>query len=189
MFHMNVYDWDNTIYRGDSTFGFIRYLFIKRPKTLRNLPRTLGCGLLYVCKLMEKRKAKENFFHMFTYVDDMEEVVDAFTTEKLNHVKDFYKQFQQDDDVVISASPDFLISSFCKKVGIQTCIASPVDIHTGKYYGENCHGQEKVKRFEEVFGKRIIEAFYSDSLSDTPLAKLANDAYLVKGDKLKKWPQ
>jgi len=31
---MNVYDWDNTIYRGDSTADFVLWLYVHRPLTL-----------------------------------------------------------------------------------------------------------------------------------------------------------
>ena len=186
---MNVYDWDNTIYRGDSTYGFIRFLYVKRPKTMLNIPRTTVCGLLFVLHIMPKMTFKQNLFHMFTYVDDMEAAVDEFTSTRMNHVKKWYKDKQKEDDVVISASPEFLIRSFCEKTGIKTCMASPVDMHTGKYIegGINCHGKEKVRRFYEVFPEGKIDEFYSDSYSDTPLARLARKAYLVKGEKLLPW--
>ena len=89
--------------------------------------------------------------------------------------------------MVISASPEFMIRSFCDKVGIKTAMASPVDMHTGVYSGENCHGEEKVRRYREVFGDTPINQFYSDSKSDAPLAKLAANAFLVKGDTLEEW--
>lgn len=184
---MNVYDWDDTIYRGDSTFGFVIYLWIHRPKTLLNLPRTIWFGLLYALHIQPKLVFKSNLYRMFRYVEDMENVVDEYTTRHLDHVKDWYKDNQKEDDVVISASPEFLIQAFCKKVSIKTCMASRVDIHTGVYDGLNCHGEEKVRRYQEVFQNTPIENFYSDSYSDTPLAKLAKHAYIVKGDMLEDW--
>ena len=66
-------------------------------------------------------------------------------------------------------------------------MASVVDMHTGKYNGLNCHGEEKVRRYREVFNNTTIENFYSDSYSDTPLARIATNAYLVKGDNLLPW--
>ena len=184
---MNVYDWDDTIYRGDSTFGMVRYAYTHRPKTLLSIPRTAFCGLLYVLRLMPKQTFKENLFHMFTYIPDMEQFVEEYTSSHLDHVKDWYKNHQKEDDVVISASPEFLIKSFCDKVGIKVAMASPVNPHTGKYEGLNCHGEEKVKRYREVFGDTNIEEFYSDSFSDAPLARLAEHAYLVKGEVMKEW--
>ncbi len=184
---MNVYDWDDTIYRGDSTFGMVLYAYGHRPKTLLSIPRTAVCGLLFVLHIMPKKTFKQNLFHMFTLIKDPEGFVDEYTSSHLDHVKDWYRHAQKEDDVVISASPEFLIRSFCEKTGIHHVMASPVDLHTGRYQGENCHGEEKVRRYREVFGDAVINQFYSDSYSDAPLAKLAEEAYLVKGDELMEW--
>ncbi len=184
---MNVYDWDNTIYRGDSTFGFVRFCYAKRPKSLMNLPRTLFFGILYGLHIVPKLVFKENLYRMFSYIDDMEQTVDEFTSSHMDHIKPFYRERHREDDVVISASPEFLIRSFCEKAGIRTCMASRVDIRTGKYSGLNCHGEEKVVRFREVFPDGTVGEFYSDSRSDDPLARLADEAWLVKGDELKPW--
>ena len=62
-----------------------------------------------------------------------------------------------------------------------------MDRHTGETEGENCHGEEKVRRLREAYPEVEIREFYSDSLSDTPLAKLADKAYLVKGQELLPW--
>ena len=103
---MNVYDWDNTIYRGDSTFGFVLFLYRKHPLTLVSIPRTALCGLLYGIRIMPKLVFKQNLYHMFVYVKDMEQAVEQFTSTHLDHVKDWYKSNQREDDVVISASPE-----------------------------------------------------------------------------------
>ena len=52
---MNVYDWDDTIYRGDSIFGLVLYSYTHRPKTLLSIPRTAVCGLLFVLHIMKKQ--------------------------------------------------------------------------------------------------------------------------------------
>ncbi len=184
---MNVYDFDETIYDGDSTVDLIFYLFKTYPKTLINSPLMLFSGALFLTKLMPKQAFKENVFKIFNYVEDMDKVIDEFTSKNLYKIKDWYKSQQKDDDLIISASPEFLISAFCEKIGIKYCMASPVDIKTGKYKGLNCHGEEKVKRYKEIYGEKEIDDFYSDSYSDTPLAKLSKKAYLVKGNKLLDW--
>ena len=66
-------------------------------------------------------------------------------------------------------------------------MASVVDEHTGKYSGINCHGEEKVRRYREMFGDIKIHEFYSDSYSDTPLAKISEKAFIVKGNQLLDW--
>ena len=186
---MNVYDWDNTIYRGDSTFAFVRWLYVHHPETILSIPRTALYGMMFGTRIVKKITFKENLYHMFAYVDDMDAAVDEFTSTHMDHIKDWYREAQREDDIVISASPEFLIRPFCEKAGIKTCMATRVDIQTGVHDGPNCHGKEKVKRFREVYGDARIEKFYSDSLSDSPLARLAEIAYLVKGDKLIPWPK
>ena len=184
---MNVYDWDDTIYRGDSTFGMVGYAYVHRPKTLLSIPRTAICGLLFVLHLMPKLTFKQNLYHMFVFIPDMDQFIEEYTSSHLNHVKQWYLDQQKPDDLVISASPEFLIRSFCTKIGISNVMASKVDMHTGKYDGLNCHGVEKVRRFHEVYPDQKVENFYSDSRSDTPMAKLAEHAWLVNGDERRPW--
>ncbi len=184
---MNVYDFDKTIYRGDSTAGLVLYCFQKRPLCLLSLPRTGICGLLYLLGIMKKKTFKQNLFHMFAYIPDSREVIEAFIASHKDHIKEWYLRQQKEDDVIISASPEFLIIPFCRALGIDAVMASPVELSTGRYRGENCHGEEKVKRFFKVFPDGKIDEFYSDSYSDAPLAGLAAKAYLVKGDILKDW--
>ena len=45
-----------------------------------------------------------------------------------------------------------------------------------------------VKRFREAFPDGQIDAFYSDSFSDAPLARIARQAWLVKKETLSPWP-
>ena len=62
------------------------------------------------------------------------------------------------------------------------------EIKTGKIIGENCYGEEKVKRFYEAgYNKDSIDEFYSDSLSDSPLADISKTAYIVIKEKLVPW--
>ena len=96
---MNVYDWDDTIYRGDSTMGLVFYAYLHRPKTLLSIPRTGICGLLFLLRIMPKRTFKQNLFHMFTLIDDMDDFVEAYTSSHLDHIKDWYLKHQQKDDV------------------------------------------------------------------------------------------
>lgn len=186
---MNVYDFDNTIYRGDSTFHFILWLFRRRPRTLLSLPRTGVCGFLYVIGKMDKLRFKQNLYHMFVYVKDMEAAVQEFADSHMDHIKEWYREQQREDDLVISASPEFLIRAMCCRAGIHHVMASRVDMHSGIYDGLNCHGEEKVRRYGSRYRGVRPEGFWSDSLSDSPLACISGKAWLVKGDKRSPWPE
>ena len=47
--------------------------------------------------------------------------------------------------------------------------------------------EEKVKRLNKYISDYSIDEFYSDSFSDTPLAKLSKRAFIVKGNELFDW--
>ena len=99
----------------------------------------------------------------------------------------WYLAQKQPDDLVVSASPEFLLAPACRRLGIRPPIASRVDARTGRYTGLNCKGAEKVSRFREQYPDAEIGQFYSDSRSDAPLAHLARRAFLVRGDSYTSW--
>ena len=100
----------------------------------------------------------------------------------------YYLAQKRPDDVIISASPSFLLCDICKELGIGTLIASEADEKTGKWLRKNCYGAEKVVRYREIFGDEKIDEFYSDSLSDSPLAEIAEKAFVVDYENLTPWP-
>lgn len=185
---MNVYDFDKTIYNGDSTEDFI-IMCLKRRPTL--ILRLLRCGISfagYKAGLCSKTEFKEVMYRFLRDIDNIDDWVEEFWDSHLNKIKGFYIRQQKDDDVIISASPEFLLRDVCGRIGIKHLIASRVDRHTGCYLGINCCGEEKVRRFRKEFGDAEIDKFYSDSLLDAPLARLAKSAYMVRGDEIIDWP-
>ena len=183
---MNVYDFDKTIYYGDSTRDFILWCFRHRPKTLLYLPN-FGLSALryYAFHIGTKTECKERSYRFLKATRGKEDV-ERFWREKIGGIKPFYKKIRRDDDLIISASPEFLLKPL-ENILHFTVIASKVDIQTGKYDGLNCYYDEKVRRFHELFPNGKIEEFYSDSYSDEPLAVLAEKAYIVDGDKIIDW--
>lgn len=184
---MNVYDFDNTIYQGDSTFDF--YLFcLKRHKKIITLFPSLCLWAVkfFILKKVSKTEFKENMFRFLSFAEYPKDLEDFWKTHK-NNIKSWYLKNKKDDDVIISASPYFLLEPICKELGIKHLIASDVDKKTGKYSGENCHGKEKVKRYKKIFPNGEIDKFYSDSKSDTPLAEISKQAFIVHGDKTEQW--
>ena len=185
---MNAYDFDKTIYDGDSTADF--YLFsIKRHKKIITLLPSLLCAFIkfYVFKKGTKTQFKEKMYRFLNYCDLNKDLDDFWSINK-HKIKKFYLSNKKSDDVIISASPRFLLEPICNHLGIKTLIASEVDCKNGKYTGVNCHGEEKVRRFYSVFDSEIkVNEFYSDSYSDEPMAKIAKKAFMVKKDKINNW--
>ncbi|HIU34759.1 MAG TPA: haloacid dehalogenase-like hydrolase [Candidatus Pullichristensenella excrementigallinarum] len=183
---MNVYDFDNTILRGDSTARFFAYCLLRTPRMWLDAPGQILNGLLFLAKARKKQVFKQRMLRFLRWID-LQSVLPAFWEKNLSRVKPFYGTAHREDDVVISASPEFLIRPACAHLGISHVMGSPVDPRSGIFRGPNCHGEEKVRRFREAFPQGKIDAFYSDSHSDDPLARLAQRAILVKGDKLLPW--
>ncbi len=186
---MNCYDFDKTIYKNDSSIDFYKYCLLHYPKILRHLPAQIKAFYQYYIKHeITKTEMKEIFYRYFADIPDMEDALEEFWDRNLYKIKGFYTLKKQEDDVIISASPAFFLAPICRELGISALIASEVDPGTGKYQGENCHGEEKVTRFRALYPDAVVEEFYSDSLSDAPMARLAEKAFLVKGKERLDWP-
>ena len=184
---MNIYDFDKTIYDGDSTAAFVGYCAKRYKKTLLTLLPTAWAFLLYTIKIYTKTQFKERMYRFLKYVPDIDSALEDFWDTHECNILDYYKKQISPDDIIISASPEFLLEPICKRLGIKRLIASKVDKHTGKYDGENCWGLEKVTRLYDKYGIDACDNFYSDSFSDTPLAKIAKEAFIARKNVLTPW--
>lgn len=185
---MNIYDFDKTIYDGDSTFDFIKYCAVRYPKAAVTSFSTLAAFIKYRAGVFTKTQFKEVMYRFLKYIPDIDTALEDFWDKHEKNILDYYKKQQRDDDIIISASPEFLLEPICKRLGISYLIASRVNKKTGKYTGENCWGSEKVERLKKKYGITKCENFYSDSFSDTPLANIAEqNAYIVRRNKLTLW--
>lgn len=184
---MNVYDFDKTIYDGDSTVDFYFYCLKKHPIIVFSVPRQIMGAVKYKLKINNKTQFKEEFYSFFIKLKCIDDDVCNFWNLYQHKIKTWYLNGQRTDDLVISASPKFLLQEICIRVHINNLIASEVDKKTGKYTGLNCFGEEKVKRFLEKFPNEVVEEFYTDSYSDAPMAYLAKRAYTVNHDNKKEW--
>ncbi len=184
---VNVYDFDDTIYRGDSSRDFYFYCLAKHPKIWLLQPMVAFYGILFLLKMMPKTQFKEKVFMFLQWIPDINDTINNFWNMHIKNIKEFYKHTKKDDDIIITASPEFLVKPAMDYLGIPRLLGSKIDKYTGKYDGLNCYGDEKVHRLKESFPNVEVAEFYSDSKSDTPLAELADKAYLVKGNQLLDW--
>ena len=182
---MNIYDFDNTIFDGDSSFKFIMY-------SLKRHPFLLFISILKMIKeLVKKLFGKSNFgnikselFSFVKHINNFDEYVNKFILKYSKNIKRFYLNQQKDNDVIISASFDFIIVPFCKSLGIKNIIATRYDVKKGKIIGKNCKGKEKIVRLKEMYKNPLVDKAYSDSFSDIPMFEIAKKGYLVKKDRI-----
>ena len=67
---MNVYDFDGTIYAGDSSVDFYVYCIWHDPKLLRFFPKQLLGAILHVLKKINTTQMKECFFSFLAGVNE-----------------------------------------------------------------------------------------------------------------------
>jgi phosphoserine phosphatase len=183
---MNVYDFDGTIYDGDSSLDFFRFVLSKKPYLLCLLPLQLLGMLKYALRIVLKEKMKEEFFIFIRFIP-IDTMVSRFWDRHYKKIKPWYLAQKQDSDVVISASPEFLLASLVRDRLQVRLIASIIDTHTIRYVGKNCYGKEKVRRFRELYMDAEIDKFFSDNYSDLPLAQVAKNAFFVTCDDITEW--
>lgn len=187
MKNLNVYDFDKTIYKKDCTIEFYKYCIIKYPKLIIYLPKQIYGFTLYKLGKIDKTKFKEIFFSFLYNINEIDKDIIKFWEKEKNNINKWYLDRHKEDDIVISASPEFLIKPICSILGVNNVISSNIDKNTGKCTGKNCKGEEKVIRFKEIYKNQIIDEFYSDSISDLPLAKISKKSFFIKRGKIQKW--
>ena len=175
----NVFDFDGTLYRGDSSVDFYLYCLRHYPYIVFLLPTQIIGFLLYTLKLWNKTQMKRCFYYYLPLVP-VEKALSAFWKGRLEQkIFPWYREIQSPTDVVVSASPEFLLAPACKELGIQTLIASRVNPRTGEYTGLNCGGEEKARRFQEQLPNVRIQASYFDRDSDRFISALAQEAFRI----------
>lgn len=187
---MNVYDFDETIYAGESCVDFALFFFKKDPSLVKYIPEIVKSYTLYKREKIDFNYFIDNFAAFFEeYLSarslDFPEIMCEFWDEKRirNKIRPFYKKLQRPDDVVITASPEFLVKDACRLLGISRVIATQFDVETGKI-GSPCFRESKIARFRESCGDAVIDDFYTDSMNDRFLMPYASRVFMVKGNRI-----
>lgn len=185
---MNAYDFDQTIFNPDSSYAFYMHCLKTYPKAvLKSVPKSIVKAIGYKKKKLTAKELKEQLFSFLPEIPDVDREVAVFWQSKKDGIAAWYLRQKREDDIIISASPEFLLGPICSELGVQL-ICTIMDKNTGKIIGENCHDKEKVKRLYDAYPDAHVENFYSDSLSDTPMAEIAERAYIVKKENIRPWP-
>ncbi len=184
---MNVFDFDGTIYHGDSSKDFFFYCLKHYPKTRGKIFPVLLYGAGFGLRIVKKKTFKQKLFSIVQKIPDIDKAVLDFWEEHRKNIKKWYMEMKEGSDIIISASPEFLLAPICAELGVECMMATRVDKKTGLFDGENCHGKQKVTRFYEMYPNAEIDSFYSDMYCDTPLALISKQAFIVKGENLSPW--
>lgn len=184
---MNIYDFDNTIYNGDTNKDLVIYALKKYPKlVIPCLKKARKLNKDYKNGLIEFERVKEALFAFIFQINNYPKFLNEFVSSHSKKIKSWYLTRRTEHDVIVSASYDLWINLFARYLGVRVVIATKVDSN-GKIIGKNCKGPEKVRRIKEMFPSATITTAYGDSETDKDILELASTAYVVEGNKLKSY--
>lgn len=190
-----VYDFDKTIYNGETSTDFMLFFLKRNPKYIMRL-----CNVLYSLFYYKKdlKKSKEIFFRILNGVniEFLKEEINEFWKVKKDKIFSWvYDEILEnkkvsDELILISATPSIFLEKISKELGFDKLLATEFEntnkLFDSKIKGSNCKGKEKVNRLNEYIDNYTILKFYSDSMSDKPLFDLADEKIFInKGIKEK----
>ena len=193
-----IFDIDYTITRKETLMEFFKYLVSKDIKNIKFLPRALYSGLMYQIKVYDEKRVKECFLKFIENIDEVElaKLTKEFYDQRLTTILykdalDMIKDLKGKgyDIYLISASPEFYVNEFYAIEEVDKVIGTRFKFENGTFMrkmdGENCKGEEKVKRLKSYLDENNIEVdfkesyMFSDSLSDKPLLDMVGKPYLI----------
>jgi HAD phosphoserine phosphatase-like hydrolase, family IB len=190
-----VYDFDKTIYNGETSTDFMLFFLKRNPKYIIRIFNALY-SLVYYKKNL--KKSKEIFFKILNGLDIkfLKEEINEFWKVKKDKIfswvydEIFENKKIADELILISATPSIFLDGISKELGFDKLLSTEFEnlneVFNSKIIGANCKGEEKVRRLNNYISDYNILKFYSDSMSDKPLFDLAVEKIFVnKGIKEK----
>ena len=186
---MQAFDFDNTIYKGESSYDFAIFVMKHNPKLFKYLPGILRILLLYKVKRMDAQE----FLTMVNnynkpFFENKDEIIRLTKKFWETHEKNLYLNMLEKihfNDVIITAAPDFLINGIKDRLNTKHILCTKTDLKKGTIEYLN-FGSNKVKLFKEKYPHKTIKNFYTDSYNDTPFMNFSLNVYLVSHGDSKK---
>lgn len=178
---MNVYDFDKTVFVGDTEERFFAYVF-KKPGFFFDKVKYHVLEKLYQWKLIPRTPCREMQYRFLKKIDDIDSLLEAYWDENEKYMMSWYLKAKRPDDIIATGTPAFLMLPILKRLELTELSATDMDKKTGKIHGSFAIGPHKVTVFGEKYRLEDIDNFYSDAYSDHFLAEYAKAAFLVTGD-------
>lgn len=193
-----IFDVDYTLTKRETLVEFYFFMLRKNPKFIKYLPKSLFSSLLYLLKVYDASKSKSTFIRFIDGIEEneMKKIVKEFYETRFSKILykdaiDMIRKMKAEGYKIylISASAEFYLKELynIKEVDkvIGTIFSTKNGLHSNQIQGENCKGEEKVRRLMSILKEENIEVdfqnsyMFSDSLSDLPLFDLVGHPYLI----------
>lgn len=184
-------DFDGTLTTKDSLGDFIQFVF-GQPKTILGgmtlLPVLIGYALGWMNNSRAKQRVIKHFFAGMPLAS-LHQFGESYAKQRLPQIlrpsglaKLQWHQRQGHQVVIVSASCENWLKPWTDAIGVEL-LATQLEVKasklTGRYLGENCHGDEKVRRIQVAYSLddyNVIYA-YGDTAGDRPMLQLATQAF------------
>jgi len=196
-----IMDLDGTITTSDTFIPFLLGWFLRHPRFRAGL-LFLPLGIfLFLLGLFDTTRLKEIFLKAFigglntnlvqSWAREFASriIASGCRPRVLGLIKEFHKN--GDRLIICSASPQIYVRFIAERLGIVEVISTELEIkdgcYTGKLFGKNCSGEEKLRRIKKYLGTdhyNGVALAYGDRKSDLSVLKWADEGWLLKGNKL-----
>ena len=182
---IDVYDFDGTLYHGDSTVDFVRHCFARHPSLFAALPALGLASLRLLTRRADLTATKSALFSEMARRFDLDAEAARFWAREdvRRNLYPWFRDTPRDLPVVVaSASPEFEQRHAAALLGDVTLVCTRCGAD-GRIVGRNCKGEEKLRRIREAVGEYAVRAMYTDDAkADAPLLAAAEERYLVSKD-------
>ncbi len=182
-----VYDFDGTLYRGDSTRDYIFYCISENKRILLSAWRMIPVltGFLFHRDLA---RLKSGIFRILCRHFDLSREAERFWKDPETIARLYPDLIRHEPDrinIICSASPDFELAYPFRMLGADSLICTRWDEKKKQIIGSNCKSQEKIRRIREQYGNVPVEEMYTDDdVADGPLLSLAEKGFILKNGKI-----
>ena len=169
------------------------FLFKKDPSLVKYIPDVINGLYKYTKGTINAEEALEQYSDVVTdyynSIEDFDALVTEFWDTNIHKIKPFYFRQRQDDDIIISASPEVLLDDVMHRLNIKNYICSRTDGNA--HITDLCFRGRKVELFKEMYPDTIIDNFYTDSVNDLKEVHAGNagqephTVVLFEGNKIK----
>jgi phosphatidylglycerophosphatase C len=191
-----IFDLDCTLTQKDTFIPYLLGFLRRNPCRLGRTLRLPWCLIKFLIRLETNEQLKEGFLATFlggvkrqsieiwseVYVDKL--LSKGLKKQAVEELK--YHRAMGSDICIVSASLDIYVTLLAHRLGIKkvicTCAEYVGNRLSGRLASKNCYGKEKVRRLEEMLGKKRNELYiiaYADHISDIPLLKWADRGIMV----------
>ena len=199
-----LFDFDGTLLRGDSIILFMRYALRKKLCSVWDLLRFAVAGGLFTTRMISPKRAKEIGLRFLSGKERAEYSAAAEEFCRTELLPRLYPQGMEairrhreagHTVLLVSASPTFYLEPLKELLGFDEVIGTRFATDengrfTVEIVGQNCRGEQKVKRIQDYLIQTGMELddessyAYGDSSHDLPMLSLCEHIYIVNPNRL-----